>query len=276
MIGIFDSGLGGLTVTKEVLRVMPEYQLLYLGDTARTPYGNRSQELIYQFTKQAVDYLLKQGCQLVILACNTASAEALKKIQQEWLPENYPGFSSEAGPSRRVLGVIRSIAEKAAQESKSGRIGVVGTRSTVKSDAYKRELKIQSPKIEVISQECPLLVPLIEEGWLNKPETAKILRGYLRPLKQKKIDTLILGCTHYPMLLKKIREICGKNINVLDSGEIVAYKLKDYLAKHPEIEKNIIKGKDHKFLVTDLTDIFQKNAESWLGQKIKLEKIDLV
>lgn len=267
MIGIFDSGIGGLTITKEVLKAMPEYQLLYLGDTARTPYGNRSQELIYEFTKQAVDYLFKQNCQLVVVACNTASAEALRKIQQEWLPKHYP--------DRRVLGVIRPVVEEAAKVSRLGRIGVIGTRGTINSGAYERELKAQSQKVKVQQQACPLLVPFIEEGMLKRPELLKILRNYLRPLKQQKIDTLILGCTHYPILDKQFQRICGKSIEVLDTPKIVAEKLQDYLSRHSEIEAKLTKGKDHRFLVTDLTDVFAKNAQDWLGQKIELEKIIL-
>lgn len=267
MIGIFDSGIGGLTVTKEVLKQLPEYQLLYLGDTARTPYGNRSQELIYQFTEQAVDYLFQQGCQLVIIACNTASSEALRKIQQEWLPKNYP--------DRRVLGVIRPVVEEAVKESRFGRIGVVGTQGTISSNAYERELKTLKPEVKVIQQACPLLVPLIEEGQMRRPETMKILRNYLRPLKNQKIDTLILGCTHYSILFKQFQSACGKSIKVLDSAQIVVEKLKDYLKRHPEIEKKLEKGSSHRFLVTDITDKFHQNAESWLGQKIKLEKIKL-
>lgn len=267
MIGIFDSGIGGLTVTKEVLRQLPEYQLLYLGDTARTPYGNRSQELIYKFTEQAVDYLFKQGCQLIIIACNTASAKALRKIQQEWLPKYYP--------DRRILGVIRPVVEEAVKVSRFGRIGVVGTQGTISSGAYARELKSLKSDIEVFQQPCPLLVSLVEEGWQNRPETTKILRYYLRPLKLKKIDTLILGCTHYPILFKQFQNVCGKSIEVLDSAKIIGEKLQDYLSRHPEIESKLTRGKDHRFLVTDLTDIFSDNAEKWLGQKVKLEKINL-
>lgn len=267
MIGIFDSGIGGLTVTREVLKQLPEYQLLYLGDTARMPYGNRSQELIYKFTQQAVDYLFKQGCELVILACNTASAEALRKIQQEWLPKNYP--------NRRVLGVIRPVAEEAVKISRFGRIGVVGTQATIGSGAYIRELQAQKREVQVFQQACPLLVPLVEAGWLNRPETMKILRYYLRPLKKQRIDTLILGCTHYPILLKQFQNGTGKSIKVFDPAKVVAEKLKDYLTRHLEIESKLVKGKDHRFLVTDITEVFAKNAEAWLGQKIKLEKVEL-
>jgi glutamate racemase len=267
MIGIFDSGLGGLTVTKEVMRVLPDYQLLYLGDTARAPYGNRSQKLIYQFTEQAVDFLFKQGCQLVIIACNTASAEALRRIQQEWLPKHYP--------DRRVLGVIRPVAEEAVKASRYGRIGVVGTRATVNSKAYERELQALKPEVKVFQQACPLLVPLIEDGWINRPETTKILRYYLRLLKAQKIDTLILGCTHYPFLFKQFKQAAGRQVKVLDSAEIVAQKFKDYLVGHPKIESKLIKGKGHRFLVTDLTQEFEKNAEKWLGKKMDWEKIEL-
>jgi glutamate racemase len=199
MIGIFDSGIGGLTVAKEVFKQLPEYQVLYLGDTARTPYGNRSQDLIYKFTEQAVDYLFKQGCYLVVIACNTASAKALRKLQQEWLPVKYP--------ERRILGVIRPIAEESAELSRTKRIGVVGTKGTVSSKAYEFELKKIDPTIEVFQQACPLLVPLVEEGWKNKMVTGKIIRGYLRPLKFRQIDTLILGCTHYPMLMHYFKNI---------------------------------------------------------------------
>ena len=267
MIGIFDSGLGGLTVTKEVLRLLPEYQILYLGDTARTPYGNRSQDLIYQFTQQAVDYLFKQGCQLIIVACNTSSAEALRRLQQEWLPNHYP--------DRRILGVIRPVVEEAVKISRSGQIGVIGTRGTVNAGAYEREIKVLLPKATVISFACPLLVPIVEEGWSKRPETKKILRYYLLPLKNRKIDTLILGCTHYPILYRSIKQICGRRIKVINSAEIVALKLKDYLARHLEIERQLEKNNQHRFLVTDSTEVFKKNAQQWLGQEIKLEKIVL-
>ncbi len=267
MIGIFDSGIGGLTVVKEVFKQLPEYQILYLGDTARLPYGSRSRELIYRFTEQAVDYLFKQGCQLVIIACNTASAEALRKIQQEWLPANYP--------DRKVLGVIRPVAEVAASTSRFGRIGVVGTRGTVNSGVYEKELKAQSNKIKVFQQSCPLLVPLIEEGWQKRQETIRIMRYYLRPLKYSLIDTLILGCTHYPIMFNEFQGICKKRIQVLDSSKIIAEKLKDYLLRHPKIEKKLNKGENHRFLVTDLTDVFEKNAINWLNRKIRLEKVEL-
>lgn len=267
MIGIFDSGLGGLTIAKAVAEKLPGYELLYLGDTARTPYGNRSQDLIYQFTQEAVEYLFVQGCELVIVACNTASSEALRRIQQEWLPNHYP--------DRRVLGVIRPIAEEAAKESKSKRIGVVGTRGTVASGAYEKELQNLDSDIKVFQQACPVLVPLVEEGWHKRGEAMKFVRYYLRSLKRQHIDTLILGCTHYPILMKQFTEVAGKNITVLDAPGIVADKLEDYLARHPEVEGKLKKGEKHQFLVTDITEVFQKNAEEFLGKKIELKQVNL-
>lgn len=267
MIGFFDSGIGGLTVFKAVAKKLPDYQLLYLGDTARTPYGNRSSELVYQFTQDAVDYLFKQGCELVIIACNTASSEALRKIQQNWLPKYYP--------RRRVLGVIRPVAEEAVRATKTKRIGVVGTAGTVKSESYIRELTALDNEVKVFQQACPLLVPLVEEGWQDHPETMKIVRNYVRPLKQQKIDTLILGCTHYPVLFKQFKQVVGKNIQVLDSANIVADKLQDYLIRHPEVETKLSKGGQSRFLVTDITEIFQKTASQLLGYNVELTKVTL-
>lgn len=267
MIGFFDSGIGGLTVVKQVLKLLPEYKIVYLGDTARAPYGNRSHEVIYRLTQQAVEYLFERGCRLIVVACNTASAEALRMIQQQWLPHHYP--------DRRVLGVIRPIAETVATLSRAHVVGVVGTRATVSSQAYIREIKKINPTVDVVQQACPLLVPLIEEGWSKRPETNRIIRSYVRPLKQKKIDTLVLGCTHYPMLLTDFRRIVGKSVKVPDPSVIVAEKLVDYLKRHLEIESKLIRGSDHEYLVTDLTDTVISNAQRWVGQKISLQQISL-
>lgn len=271
MIGVFDSGFGGLTIFKEIYKKLPQYKYIYLGDNARTPYGNRSQELIYQFSRDAVDFLFKRGCQLIIIACNTVSAESLRKLQKEYLPNKYS--------DRRILGVIRPVVEEAAKLSK-GRIGVVGTRATVRSESFIKELNNQinnypDKELKIFQKACPLLVPLVEEGFVNRPETKKILRYYLRPLKLKKIDTLILGCTHYPVMMKKIKDIMGKNCNVLDPGKIVAQKLQDYLERHPEIEKEIVKGSDTEFLTTNSVDIFNEIGSKLFGQKIKAKKVVL-
>jgi len=267
MIGIFDSGIGGLTVFKAIRKKLPNYSYLYLGDSARTPYGGRSQETIFNFTREAVDYLFKAGCQLVILACNTASAEALRRLQREWLPENYP--------DRRILGVIRPVAEEASKLSKTGRIGVIGTTATIASGAYARELKGQQKNLVIIEKACPLLVPLIEEGWLEKRETKMILKKYLRGIKDFAVDILILGCTHYPLLAKEIKRICGKKINVLDSASIVAEKTADYLNRHPELDQLLEKNKTVKFLTTDLAEKFNKQATAFWGGEVKSEKVTL-
>ena len=221
--------------------------------------------------------MFKQGCELVILACNSASAEALRKLQREWLSENFP--------DRRILGVIRPVAEEAAKLSRFGRIGVVGTKATVESGAYERELKLQNPDLNIFQQACPLLVPLIEEGWLKKPETRMIVKKYLAPLKQRQVDTLILGCTHYPMLMKEFVRLAGKRIKVLDAPKIVAEKLVDYLKRHPEVEVKLPpkadqplaekKDRQVRYLTTDSPNKFAELGGRFLGQKIKAEKIDL-
>lgn len=267
MIGIFDSGLGGLTVAKAIQERLPQYQLLYLGDTARVPYGNRSKEIIYEFTRQGVEFLFREGCELIILACNTASALALRKIQQEYLLRAYP--------ERRVLGVIRPLVEKAAQLAKNKRVGVLGTRGTVSSGAYVRELKALNSEIEVYQNSAPLLVPLIEEGWKKKMETRRILRYYLRPLKEKKIDALILGCTHYPILQKEIQAAMGKRCDVLDSAKIVAESLEKYLERHSELEKKLTRASAHRYCATDITSVFVQNARAFLGQRGTLEKVEI-
>ena len=279
MIGIFDSGFGGLTVFKEIKKALPEYSYVYLGDNLRAPYGGRDQEIIYEFTEQAVAYLFKQGCELVVLACNTASAEALKKLQQDWLPARNARASEAGGPThfpdKRILGVIRPMAEEAVKASRFGKIGVVGTVATVESGTYLRELKKQSPSANIFQVACPLLVPLVEEGWLNRPETRMIIKKYLRPLKDQQIDTLILGCTHYHFLLKEFTAIGGKRIKVLDAPKIVASKLVDYLKHHPEIENKIKTGGEIKYLTTGSTAKFNQFAKKFLGVEIKAEKIAL-
>lgn len=259
IIGVFDSGLGGLSVLKNFLKLLPEYNYLYLGDNARVPYGEKSPEVIYDYSTQAVDFLFTKGCNLIIIACNTASAQALAKIQQEYLPKYYS--------NRRVLGVIRPLAEAAAN-SKKKNIGVIGTRSTINSQTYTKEIKKINSKIKVESKASPLLVPLIEEGWSKKPETKMILKKYLHPLKTKQIEMLILGCTHYPFLIKDIRRICGKKIAVPDPGEIVAESLKIYLETHPELKLKKVKNPSRTFYSTDKNGLFKTLGEKFLGQKI--------
>ncbi len=273
MIGFFDSGLGGLTILKEVLRHIPEYNYIYLGDQARNPYGNKSQELIYQYTKQGVDFLMKQGCQIVIVACNTASAKALRRLQQEWLPENHP--------EKRVLGVIIPTAEGAVEvlekepqrkRSKKNKVGIIGTRATIKSQTFEQELKKLDPNLRIYTQATPLLVPLAEEGWFKRPETRKIIRYYLKPLKQVRVNVLILGCTHYPVLYRTISEVMGRQCQIIDPPSLVAEKLKDYLDRHPELEKKLKQNKNRVFYTTDNPAKFKELGSKFLKQNIKQVK----
>jgi len=255
-------------VLKHFLSRLPEYGYIYLGDNAKAPYGGRSQEVIYNYTKEAIDFLFKKKCRLIIIACNTASSQALRKIQEDYLPRAYPG--------KRVLGVIRPMVEKVAGVDGVNRVGVIGTRATIESNVYKIELSKLKPGLEIFQKSTPLLVPLVEESWINKNETKMILSKYLQPLKVKKIQLLILGCTHYPFLLNNIKKIMGSKCQVYDPGDVIAKSLKRYLNRHPElgIKKTIDQGLE--FYTTDDIVKFRKTGEVFLGQKIKkLEKIKL-
>ncbi len=268
MIGVFDSGLGGLTILKEFIKKLPDYDYIYLGDNARAPYGNKSQEIIYEYTKQAVDFLFGKGCQLIVIACNTASAQALRKIQQEYLPAKYP--------DKKVLGVIRPLVEKVAVMGNVKKVGVIGTKSTISSDVYKKELQQLNPGLEIYQQSAPLLVSLIEEGWAKRIETKMILKKYLQPLKQKQVQVLILACTHYPFLFNEIKRIMTKRCVVFNPSEAVAESLENYLNRHTEI--GIIKTTNprYNFYTTDETDNFVKLGEKFLDRKIiNIEKINL-
>lgn len=282
MLAIFDSGFGGLAIMKEILKVLPEYDYLYLGDNARTPYGNRSKETVFQFTKEAVDFLFKKKVPLILIACNTATGLALHDIQEKYLRSSGEIRKATTLPSKpkitdkKILGVTRPVAEKAAEISRSGRIGVVGTKKTINSKTFEKEFKKLNKKLKVYGQACPLLVPFIEEGWHKKPEAKMILKKYIRPLKDKNIDTLILGCTHYSFMFKEFEKIMGKNIKVLNSGKIIAESLTDYLKRHPEIEKKLTKKGKRIFMTTDDPQNFKELGEKFLGQKIsRVEKIEL-
>lgn len=256
MIALFDSGFGGLTVLKPLIKKLPQYDYLYLGDNARSPYGTRSQDTVIGYSEQAIEYLFDQGAELIITACNTVSALALRHLQQKY-------------KDRKILGVLIPLVEKAAESSKTKRIGVVGTRGTVSSKSYDEELAKIDPEIKVYSQACPLLVPFIEEGWHNKPEALMILKKYLRDLKSKNTDTLILGCTHYPLMYKYFAKYMGKNVQVPHPGEVVADSLADYLERHPEIESKLTKGGSRKYSTTDCTDNFKQFANRELKLNIK-------
>ncbi len=268
MIGVFDSGVGGLTVLKSLLKQLPNYDYIYLGDNARTPYGNKTKEEVYEYTRQAVDFLFKQGCDLIIVACNTASALALRKIQQEYLPKKYPG--------KKILGVVRPMAEAIAKNHHTKKIGIIGTKATIKSKIYPKEIKALNNKLKIYCQSAPLLVPLIESGWDDPREVKETIEKYLKPLKKAKIDLLVLGCTHYPYLEKQICQTMGKGCKIYNSGEIVAKSLKDYLKRHKElaiihhVKPRII------FYTTGGVGMFKLLGDRFLGRKIEnIQRIKL-
>lgn len=263
MIALFDSGFGGLTVLKPLLKKLPQYDYLYLGDNARTPYGTRSQKTVIRYSEQAVEHLWDQGAELIITACNTVSALALRHLQQKY-------------KDRKILGVIRPLVEKASEITKSKQVGVVGTTGTISSKSYNEELAKLDSEIKVYSQACPLLVPFIEEGWHTKPEALMILKKYLRSLKSKNTDTLILGCTHYPLMHKYFQKYMGKNVNVPEPGKVVAESLEDYLKRHPEIESKLSKNKKREYSTTDCADKFKQFANRELKLNIdKVSKVEL-
>ncbi|MBU6500276.1 MAG: glutamate racemase [Patescibacteria group bacterium] len=261
-IGVFDSGLGGLFVMRALVRKLPRYDYVYLGDTQRVPYGNRSPETVYRFLEEAVRYLFKKDCGLIIVACNTASAEALRKIQRNYLPKHYP--------KRRVLGVIIPTVEEALKDKKIEKIGVLATQGTVNSGAYIRELKKLNRGVKVFQNAAPMLVPLIESGEFKRAEP--FVREYLKPLKRKKVQKIILGCTHYPALKNMIRRIAG--VPVVSQDEIIPRKLKDYLSHHPEIDSLLSENWKRELLVTDITPEYVRFSRKWFG-KTKLKTVEL-
>lgn len=271
-IGVFDSGYGGLTILKELKKQLPTYDYLYLGDNARTPYGTRSFRVVYEYTLQSVKYLFSQGCQLVILACNTASAKALRTIQQKDLPL--------FAPDRRVLGVIRPCVEKVADITQNGHVGVLGTPGTVSSLSYPVELeKWGNGKIlSTVQEACPMWVPLVENNELGNPGTEYFVRKNIQNLMDKdpQIDTIILGCTHYPLLMDTIRKSVPDNgIQVIDQGPVVAEKLTDYLQRHPEMESRLSKGGNIRYLTTETAEIFEAKAGLFTGYPVKAETVQL-
>lgn len=252
-IGIFDSGLGGLIIAKAIRKHMPDYDYVYLGDTKRVPYGNRSHDTVYEFTKQGIEYLFtKEECSLVILACNTASARALRRIQKEYIPKYFP--------NKKVLGVLIPSAEEGSMYKK---VGVIATKGTVASETFPKEIKKLNKKIKVFQNSAPMLVPLIEEG--EYASTKSFLDKYLKPLINKNIDALILGCTHYPILKKEIGKSLPKSLRIISQDEIIPKKLKVYLNNHMEIEKKLSKKGSAKILVTDITQNVSLLARKWFG-----------
>jgi glutamate racemase len=265
MIGVFDSGFGGLTVLKALLKRLPEYDYIYLGDSARAPYGNHSKETVTRFTREGVEFLFEKGTRLVILACNTASACALRQLQNEMIVQ--PGVKD-----RNILGVVVPIAE-AVGENGAKRIAVIGTNATVGSGVYEEEIKKHLTDYELTQKACPLLVPLIEEGWAKKMETKRILKSYLRDVKARNPEVLVPACTHYPILHKEIEQIMGKKTQVLDASAIVAEKLADYLERHDEIASLLKSDGRREFYTTDCPEKFRNMGSMFLGQKI--DKVEL-
>ena len=266
-IGIFDSGYGGLTIFDKIRDVMPQYDYIYLGDNARTPYGPRSFEVVYRFTRQAVETLFNEGCQLVILACNTASAKALRTIQQKDLPE--------WDKDRRVLGVIRPTVERMDEISKTKHIGILGTNGTISSGSYSIEIKKMFPHITVTGEACPMWVPLVENNEFNTPGADYFVQKHLNHLLSvdPKIDTLVLGCTHYPLLKEKIQTFLPEGITVFAQGEYVAESLVDYLYRHPEMDQRLTKQGKCRFLTTESATKFSEVASVFLSHPIEVEQI---
>lgn len=271
-IGVFDSGYGGLTILEQIRKEMPEYDYIYLGDNARTPYGTRSFQVVYEFTLQAVRYLFQRGCPLVILACNTASAKALRTIQQHDLPLS-------ADPSRRVLGVIRPTAETIGRLTQSRHVGILATAGTIKSESYPLEIKKLFPDVTVSGEACPLWVPLVENHEFDTPGADYFVKQHIQRLLDKDplIDTIILGCTHYPLLYNKIRAFTPPHIRLVPQGEYVAHSLRDYLQRHPEMDERCQRGGGCKFLTTESVEKFEESASVFLkGTEVMVESVELV
>ena len=291
-IGVFDSGYGGLTILKEIRKTLPEYDYIYLGDNARAPYGTHSFDVIYRYTLQAVKYLFEQDCNLIILACNTASAKALRTIQQTYLVERQKTalLKDERSKPVNVLGVIRPTVEAVPEITKTGHVGILATPATVSSESYVlelekianesvQELKNESVKELVVTQQaCPMWVPLIEAGEHNEPGAKYFIGKYLRELlaKDPQIDTIVLGCTHYPLLINKIRKFCPPTVEIMTQGGYIASSLKDYLTRHPEMDARLGRGGTVQYFTSESPERFSENASIFLSTKIQVNKIQLL
>ncbi len=256
MIGIFDSGIGGMTVARAVEQLLPELPLVYYGDIARTPYGSKSAATIINYSLENTEFLLKQGAELIIIACNSASSVATEALRQEF---KVP-----------IIEVISPAAAEAVRQSRSGRIGIIGTRATIRSGVYEQTIRELAPDSQVVTQACPLLVPLVEEGWTNRQETKMIIRRYLHPLKDQQIDTLILGCTHYPVLKELIQHRIGRRVSLIDSSIETAKALQRFLAHNPDLIKSTGSSPNHSYFVSDLTDAAQAMARKIFQRPVEL------
>ena len=268
-IGVFDSGFGGLTVLKEIVKKLPRYDYIYLGDNARAPYGNRSFETVYRYTLECVKWFFSKGCHLVILACNTASAKALRSIQQNDLPK--------IDRAKRVLGVIRPTTEVIGSLSESKHVGILGTTGTINSNSYVLEIEKFYPALKVYQQACPMWVPLVENSEYDNHGTDFFVKKYIQQLlaQDEAIDTILLACTHYPLLLNKIKEYSPADMRILSQGEIVAKSLADYLRRHPEIESQCSQHSSREFYTTDSTEDFDSHASIFYGEMVQSKHLDL-
>ena len=268
-IGIFDSGYGGLTILSEIQSLLPEYDYIYLGDNSRAPYGSRSFDIVYEFTKQAVEALFDMGCNLVILACNTASAKALRTIQEKDLPNIHP--------NKRVLGIIRPTVEVLDRITKNGHIGILGTIGTIQSQSYLLEINKFYPNFQTTGEACPMWVPLVENKEYESNGADYYIKKNIDNLlnKDPEIDSIILGCTHYPLLINKIRKYTPAGINIITQGTYVAQSLKDYLLRHPEMESNCTKNGKTDYYSTEASEKFNETASLFLNKQITAQRINL-
>lgn len=268
-IGVFDSGYGGLTVLKEIVQTLPDYDYLYMGDNARAPYGPRSFDTVYHYTLECVQWFFSQGCELVILACNTASAKALRTIQQKDLPH--------IDPAKRVLGVIRPTTEVIGNYTKTGNVGILGTTGTVQSESYPIEIAKFFPQVRVFQEACPMWVPLIENNEYERAGADYFVQQHLNQLfnQSGEIDTLLLACTHYPLLINKIKQFAPAGVQVVSQGEIVAKSLQQYLAKHPTLAEKCTCNGQISFYTTDATADFDTHATRFFGKPIASKHLEL-
>lgn len=262
MIGIFDSGVGGLTVVGEFFKKLPEYKITYFGDTARVPYGTKSKDTVTGYSLQNSHFLIKNKASIIIVACNTASALAIDTLQKNF---DVP-----------IIGVLKPAVKKAVSVTSSGKIGVIGTRSTIESGIYNKMIKQIHSDAKIYLKACPLLVSLVEENWIKSGETKRILKKYLKPFKDYNVDTLILGCTHYPLLSDIISNIMGKNVTIVDPATEIVDEVKEILENNEDLKKKLKKSKNHKFYFSDITPHLEEIAQKFLGRKIgNIEKIDI-
>lgn len=261
MIGIFDSGIGGLTVVRAIMDSLPEHDIIYFGDTARTPYGTKSGGTVIEYSVENAEFLIEKGAKIIVMACNTASSVATQTLKDRFdLP---------------IYEVISPAVDLALEKTRKNIIGVIGTRGTIESRVYEEKIRQLRPGAKVYQVSCPLLVPLVEEGWTNRPETTMIVKKYLHPLKVRQIDTLILGCTHYPVIKEIIGRKIGKKVNIIDSSVALAGQIKQFLKNNPQTEACLGKNQTARFFVSDVTKQFEKTAARVLRRKIQLTRADL-